>query len=490
MNGAISRLAVFSLALLGALILATTYWQAWAAPGLAQRQENAIQTVAQFTIERGTIYASNGRTVFARNRPRKVGGRTLYFRRYPTRGLAAHVVGYSTQVRSRAGLEESMNDFLTGSNANLSTVVGTGVDKLLGRHVVGNDLVLTLNARAQGVALRALGRRCGAIVAIEPASGRVLVMASTPTYDPNLVEDSYRQINRRTRADCPRPSPFLNRATQGAYVPGSTFKIVTAAAALESGKYTMESRRTDPGYCIEYGRRVNNYDTSRPFGLVTLFQSIQYSINSIFCEIGKELGPDPIVQEMKDFGFYSLPPLETPADERRISGLYRRGEPFEPKDSSEVDPGRLAFGQTELQVTPMQMAMVAAGVANRGVVMQPHVVDRVVGPKGGVVTRARRSALGRTMSEHNASELAGAMEAVVQSGTGTRAQIPGVRVAGKTGTAETGIRGRNQTSFIAFAPVGAPRVAIAVMLENQSGAGGTTAAPIAKEVMQALLRRP
>lgn len=489
MNGQISRLAVFALALLGALILATTYWQAWAAPGLADRKENAIQVVAQFTIERGKIFAADGKTVLATNRARKVNGQTLYFRRYPTRGLTAHVVGYSTQVRSRAGLERSMNDFLTGSNANLSTVVDTQVDKLLGRHVVGNDLHLTLDARAQRVALQALGRNCGSVVAIEPSTGRVLVMASSPTYDPNLVEGRFAEVEN-VRADCPEPSPLVNRATQGAFVPGSTFKIVTAAAALESGQYTMETRKTDPGYCMEYGRRVNNYDTTSPFGSVTLFQAIQYSINSYFCEIGKDLGPEPIVQEMNDFGFYSLPPLETPENERRASGLYKNGRLFEPEDSSEVDPGRLAFGQSELQVTPQQMAMVASGVANRGVVMQPFVVDRVVGPDGKTVTRTKRHALGRTMSEKNALDLAGAMEAVVQSGTGTAAQIPGVRVAGKTGTAETGRQGRNQTAFIAFAPVEAPRVAIAVMLENQSGTGGSTAAPIAKQVLQALLRGP
>ena len=417
-------------------------------------------------------------------------GRTLYFRRYPTRGLAAHVVGYSTQVRSRAGLERSMNDFLTGSNANLSTVVDTQVDKLFGRHVVGNDLHLTLDARAQRVALQALGRNCGSVVAIEPSTGRVLVMANSPTYDPNLIESrlsldspSARRLPAG-RAACSTARP------PGRYVPGSTFKIVTAAAALESGQYTMETRKTDPGYCMEYGRRVNNYDTTSPFGSVTLFQAIQYSINSYFCEIGKDLGPAPIVQEMEDFGFYSLPPLETPENERRASGLYKNGRLFEPEDSSEVDPGRLAFGQSELQVTPEQMAMVASAVANRGVVMQPFVVDRVVGPDGKTVTRTKRHALGRTMSEKNALDLAGAMEAVVQAGTGTAAQIPGIRVAGKTGTAETGREGLNQTAFIAFAPVEAPRVAIAVMLENQSGTGGSTAAPIAKQVLQALLRGP
>jgi penicillin-binding protein A len=489
MNGAISRLAVFALALIGALILATTYWQAWAAPGLADRRENAIQRVAQFTIERGKIYAGDGKTLFATNKARKVNGQTLYFRRYPTGGLAAHVVGYSTQVRSRAGLEQSMNDFLTGSNANLTTVVDTGVDKLLGRHVVGNDVVTTLDVRAQQVALRALGDNCGSVVAIEPTTGRVIVMANHPTYDPNLVEGRYNQIGR-IRANCPVPAPLLNRATAGSFVPGSTFKVVTASAALESGRYTMESRKTDPGYCIEYGKHVNNYDTTRPFGSITLFQAIQYSVNSFFCEIGKELGPGPIIQEMKDYGFYSLPPLETPADERRISGLYHNGRLFEPKSAADVDPGRLAFGQTELQVTPQQMAMVAAAVANHGVLMEPYVVDRILSPKGKVVTRTRQHVLGRTLSPHNAEVLSLAMEAVVRGGTGVAAQIPGVRVAGKTGTAETGRAGRNQTAFIAFAPVGAPKVASAVMLENQTGVGGTTAAPIAKQVMQAILQGP
>jgi penicillin-binding protein A len=489
MNAAISRVAVVALVLIGSLIVATTYWQAWAAPGLNDRKENAIERVAQFTIERGRIYASDGRTVLATNRARRVGGKTLYFRRYPQRGLAAHVVGYSTQVRSRAGLEQSLNDFLTGSNANLSTVVDTTLDRLKGTHVTGNDVVLTLNARAQRVALRALGQNCGAVVVIDPQTGGVLVMASTPTYDPNLVEGHFNQIRRRARGQCSRPDPFFNRATSGAFVPGSTFKVVTASAALESGRWNMRSTFVDPGYCEEYGKHVNNFDTSSPFGTVTLHQAVQYSINSVFCNIGKALGPKPIVEQMKDFGFYSLPPLETPAGERRISGLYKGTRPFEPENSSQVDPGRLAFGQAELQVTPMQMAMVVAAVGNRGVLMRPQLVDRVVSPAGKTVTRTKKEALGQVMSAHNASELGEAMEDVVRAGTGTNAQISGVRIAGKTGTAETGVQGRKMTAFVAFAPVGAPQVAIAVMLENQSGVGGTTAAPIARQVLETLLRR-
>jgi penicillin-binding protein A len=317
------------------------------------------------------------------------------------------------------------------------------------------------------------------------------VMASAPSYDPNLVEGRYNQINR-VQAQCPPKAraPLVNRATAGLYVPGSTFKVVTAAAALESGRYTINSTKYDPGYCEEYGRRVNNYDTSSPFGTINFLQAMQHSVNSFFCNLGKEMGPGPIVDEMKDFGFYSLPPLETPEDERQISGLYKKGTPFEPRDSSEVDPGRLAFGQSELQITPLQMAMVAAGVGNRGIVMRPFLVERVVAPDGGTVTKAKREALGRSMSATNAATVGRMMEAVVAAGTGTSAQIPGIRITGKTGTAETGVEGRNMTAFIAFAPVDGPRVAIAVMLENQSGTGGSTAAPIAKQVMQALLRRP
>jgi peptidoglycan glycosyltransferase len=487
-NTAISRVAVFAVALIVALVVATTYWQTWAAPGLNDRKENSIERVAQFTIERGRIYASDGRTVLATNVARRVKGKTLYFRRYPQRGLAAHVVGYSTQVRSRVGLEKSLNDFLTGSNANLSTVLDTTLDKLKGTHVTGNDVVLTLNARAQRVALRALGPRCGGVVAIDPQTGAVLVMASSPTFDPNLAEGHFNRM-LRARAQCAKPDPVFNRATAGAFVPGSTFKVVTASAALESGRWNMNSTFVDPGYCEEYGKRVNNFDTTSPFGTVTLHQAVQNSINSVFCNIGKTLGPAPIVEQMREFGFYSLPPLETPADERQISGLYKNGRPFEPQNSTQVDPGRLAFGQERLQVTPMQMAMVVAAVGNHGVLMRPHVVDHVVSPDGKTVTRTKKEALGNVMSAQNAAALADAMEDVVRAGTGTNAQIPGVRVAGKTGTAETGVAGKHMTAFLAFAPVGAPRVAIAVMLENQTGVGGTTAAPIAKQVLEALLRR-
>ena len=182
MNKQITRLALTGVGMIVALVVATTYWQAWAAGDLADRQDNQIERVAQFTIDRGEI-RGNG-VIWATNRQVKKGGRTFYFRVYPQRGLAAHVVGYSTQERFRTGLERSMNDYLTGQNANLSTVLETFVDKAKGATIQGNALRLTLVPRAQRAAQNALGRRCGAVVALEPQTGKVLAMYSSPTYDP------------------------------------------------------------------------------------------------------------------------------------------------------------------------------------------------------------------------------------------------------------------------------------------------------------------
>ena len=488
MNPQITRLAVVGVVLIASLIVATTYWQTWASAGLDARQDNAIQRVAQFTIKRGRILAADG-TPLAVNVPRKVRGKTFYFRRYPQRGLLAHAVGYSTQVRSRAGLERSMNDYLTGSNANLNTVLDTTFDRLRGVTVKGNHVVLTIRPNAQRVALHALGGKCGAAVVLEPRTGRVLVLASSPTYNPNLVErrGGWAQINR-IGGGCDPPAPLLNRATRGLYAPGSTFKIVTAAAALDSGRYSLGSTFLDPGYCMEYGKRVNNYDTSSPFGHVNLHQALQYSINSVFCNIGKDLGAGRQIAYTKRFGFYSVPPLETPVNERAPSGLYERDELFNPKNpDTDVDPGRLAFGQERLLVTPLQMAMAAAAVANGGRVMRPYIVERIIAPGGGTIRRTRPDVLGNAMKRDTAAAIAEMMVSVVRAGTGTAAQIPGVTVAGKTGTAETGVAGVNTANFVAFAPAEAPRLAIAVMLESQRGTGGKLAAPIAKQIMQAVL---
>jgi penicillin-binding protein A len=488
-NRQIAKLGLVGVALVAALIVATTYWQTWATAGLADRQDNEIQRVAQFSIKRGLIRASDG-TILASNRIKKVGGQKLYLRRYPQGGLFAHVVGYSTQSRARAGLESSENDYLTGANRNLDTVLKTTLDKIRGATIKGNDLWLTMRAGPQRLAMQQLAGKCGSVVAIDPRNGKVLVMASRPTYDPNLVEKDFARINN-IRAVCRPAAPLLNRATDGLYTPGSTFKVVTASAALDSGRFTPSSRFDDPGYCIEYGQKVRNAgnpEAPETFGSVDLVTGLEHSINSVFCNIGKALGAGKVLGYAKRYGFYEDPPLETPSNERAPSGLYHSGSLFRPSNpQAQVDPGRLAFGQEALLATPLQMAMVAGGVGNKGVVMEPHVVDRVTSPNGGIVTRTKARKLRRAISRRTAQELTQMMEGAVTSGTGTAAQIPGIPVAGKTGTAETGIPGRYTSWFIAFAPANAPRVAVAVVLQDQTGFGGQVAAPIAKTVMQAIL---
>ncbi|HYI75550.1 MAG TPA: penicillin-binding protein 2 [Gaiellaceae bacterium] len=490
MNRQIVRLTYASLILVAVLVVMTTYWQTWAAASLAERQDNSIKRVAEFSIDRGLIFSFAPRKRLARNRERVVDNRTLFFRRYPYGPLAAHVVGYSTVGRSRTGLERSLNDYLTASNSSLSTVLDKTLDELRGKPIQGNDVVTTLDLDAQEVANEALGRNCGAVVALDPRSGRLLVMASSPGFDPNLVEEDFGQIEQIT-ADCTPAAPLLNRGSAGLYVPGSTFKVVTAAAALESKKYTPESTFVDPGYCTVYGKRVNNFDTSRPYGTIDLTSALAYSVNSVFCNIGKKLGAKRILDTAKRFGFYERPPLETPAEERLASGLYDDGRLFYPRVDANVDAGRMAFGQERMLVTALQNAMVAGAIGVGGRLMEPHVVNRIVGPGGKVIERQRPRLIRQAVSKETADAVADMMRLGVAQGTGTSAQISGYSVGGKTGTGETGVPGSNITWFIAFAGEDEdrpPQLAIAVVLQNQSGTGGSTAAPIAREVMQAILQ--
>jgi peptidoglycan glycosyltransferase len=492
-NRAITRLAVAAIVLIAALIVATTYWQTWATAGLADRQDNALAQVAQFTVDRGGIFADDWRLALAKNRKKKVNGETYFFRKYPNGYLAPHVVGYSTQSRFRAGLERSQNDYLTGANGSLGSVAQRELDSLTGVTVRGNDLLLTLDKKAQETAVRELVGKCGAAVALDPRTGRILALASSPTFNPNAIEEHFSAITRLKSAACSYAAPLLNRATQGLYPPGSTFKVVTAAAALDSGSFKPDSTFYDPGYCEEYGKRVSNAgnpESPETFGTVTLAQGLQHSINSVFCNIGKRIGAGKILDYAERFGFYASPDVELPADAQSPSGLYRKHRPYRPRHPEyQVDPGRLAFGQERLLVTPLQMAMVAGTVANDGVLMQPHLLRAVRGPNGKTVTRVRPHEVRRVISRRTAAELTRMMESVVTGGTATNLQIPGTRLAGKTGTAETGIRDRYTTWFIAFAPAEKPKVAVAVALENQTGFGATTAGPIAKSLVEAILAR-
>jgi penicillin-binding protein A len=496
MNRQLNRLALVAIALLVALVVATTYWQTWASAGLQDRQDNAIQRVVQFTVARGLIESAGANKILARNTKLKRNGETFYFRKYPQHTLAAQTIGYSTATRSQSGLERSMNDYLTGANTNLSNAFRSILDRLGPATVHGSNLELTIRPGAQRLAESLLGSRCGSVVAMNPHTGQVYVMASTPTYDLNEIErpNGYAKI-LKIRGQCKGASALYNRATQGLYTPGSTFKTITAAAALDTGTYNANSEFDDPGYCTVYGKQVSNAGNPdqggrEVFGHLNFVTAFQHSVNSVFCNIGLKLGAGTILAYAKRFGFYKTPPLETPGNERAPSGLYNGTHLFDPKDPNQVDPGRLAFGQERMLVTPLQMAMVASTIGNGGVVPRPYLVQKIVAPNGSTVRSTKPGNLGRAIKPETAATLTQMMVAVTEGGTGNAAAIPGIHVAGKTGTAETNVRNVYTAWFISFAPAENPQVAVAVVLEEQlNGFGGAVAAPIAKQVMEALLAR-
>jgi peptidoglycan glycosyltransferase len=501
MNKQLRHVSVLALVLLAALLVSTTYWQTWAQADLAARKDNSVSLIQRLTVDRGKILAADG-TVLATNRTTHKHGLTIYTRVYPQNDLAPQVIGYSTNAGTTTGLEQSTDDYLTGANTNLSNTFKQELDKLGGQTVHGDNVVLTLRPAIQRLALNELAGRCGAVVVLDTKTGAVLAMASSPTYNANLMvqPNGFNKV-KRIKGACGDASALQNNATQGLYTPGSTFKLVTGSAALDSGKFTPNSTFYDPGYCTEYGKNV--YNSSSPdaptahetFGQVTLSQGLEHSINSVFCNVGKAIGAGLILDYAKRYGFYSQPPLDLPSSVLYPSGLYKyihgQYRPWIPQNpATEVDPGRLAFGQERMQVTPLQMALVAATIAHGGVEPKPYLVQKVVAADGSTVTKTTPQTLGRVIKPQTARELNQMMQLVVQGGTGTAAQIPGVPVAGKTGTAETNIPNVYNAWFVAFAPADNPRYVVAVVVEKQpNGFGGAISAPIAKAILEKLLHR-
>jgi peptidoglycan glycosyltransferase len=495
-NTQLRHISVVALVLLAVLIGATTYWQTWAKADLAARKDNSVAIINRLTIDRGKFIGADG-TVLATNRKSHKRGLTIYTRHYPQNDLAPQVIGYSTTAGTTTGLEQSLDDFLTGANTNLSNTLKDELNRLGGQTVHGDNVILTLRPAVQRLALNELARRCGAVVALDAKTGAVYAMASSPTYNENLIlqPHGYAKIGK-IQGSCGDASALQNNATLGLYPPGSTFKMVTAAAALDSGAYTPSSPFNDPGYCTEYGQRVSNAgnpDQNGPeaFGNVTLAQGFEHSINSVFCNIGKHIGGEKILEYAKRFGFYSVPPLETPPGERTASGLYKNGHLFDPSSESQVDPGRLAFGQFNLLATPLQMAMVGQAIANKGEEMQPHLVDRIVAPDGSLVSKTTPQTLGHPIKPQTAAELNQMMQLVVQGGTAASVGFPpSLRVAGKTGTAELGLGTVYDAWFVCFAPADHPRYVVAAVVEKQpNGFGASISAPIAKAIREKLMAR-
>jgi penicillin-binding protein A len=474
-NRPIVRLYGLVFVLFALLIAFTSRWTIFEASSLRANTLNKRGLLQQQRIARGEILASNG-SVLARS---VRGAQGTYTRRYPTGSEFTAPVGYSYIERSQVGLERYRSPALNGQTG---TSVQSILDQLQGRKPRGNNLLTTLVPSAQRTAIAALGEHEGAVVALDPRTGAVEVMASTPSYNANAAasESAFARITRQSG------SPLVNRAVEFGYAPGSTFKVVTATAAIDSGKFTPQSTVSGRNGLPISGVPLKN-DNNESLGQITLTEALARSVNTVYAQVAEQLGKQTMARYMRRFGFDRKPQLDYPADEMSSSGEYL-GEKLLSPTSTRVDVGRMGIGQDKLKVTPLQMAEVAATVANGGTLMKPHLSTAIVEPDGHVVQRISPQVQSVVMRPSTAAALTTMMEAVVGEGTGTSAQIPGVQVAGKTGTAETlGVSPINNVWFIAFAPARKPTVAVAVTVARVPGQGATFAAPVAKQVMEALL---
>ncbi|HEY7961603.1 MAG TPA: penicillin-binding protein 2 [Solirubrobacteraceae bacterium] len=481
MNRPIVRLYLLVVVLFALLVAFTSRWTIFEASSLRANTLNKRGVLEQERIDRGRILAADG-TVLARS-VRGVEG--TYTRTYPPGEEFAAAIGYSYTDLGQAGLESFRNAPLSGRASNELQGI---LDQLQGSRPQGEDVVTTLDPVAQRTAIAALGEHSGAVVALDPRSGAVRVMASTPGFDPNALRSrtSYARLTRETQGNPPAKS-LLNRATQYGYAPGSTFKVITATAAIDSGQFTPSSTVSGRNGVVISGLALQN-DNGENLGQITLTQALARSVNTVWAQVAERLGKRTLARYMNRFGFDRKPQLDYPAGQMSSSGEYLGARLLAPT-SPRVDVGRMGIGQDRLRVVPLQMAEVAAAVADHGTLMVPHLTDRIVDADGRTVARVGPRVQAQVMKPSTAAAVTAMMEAVVNEGTGVPAQIPGVQVAGKTGTAETQIgTAINNVWFIAFAPAANPTVAIAVTLKGVPGQGAAFAAPVARQVMEALLR--
>ena len=475
MNAPITRLYLVVLALFAVLVIGTSWNTIFRADALRDTPRNRRALLEQQRIRRGVIRDDHG-DLLARSLRQSDG---TYSRTYPDNGLFPHAVGYSFTRYGRAGLEQAENNALSGTTNQLGTIF----DRLSGSQPEGDDVLTTLDPAAQRAALQGLAGRKGAVVALDPQTGAIKAMASVPGYNPNDIArpGTFSRLNRDNSA------PLLNRTTQAGYPPGSTFKVVTAIAAMDSGRFTPDSTVSGKNLKPISGVPLRNFNNEN-FGQITLTDALTHSVNTAWATIGEKLGKGTMAKYMDRLGFDQQVEVDLPSSERRASGEFAGGRLIRPT-SDAVDVGRMAIGQDKLNVTPLQMAMVASAVANGGKLMRPHLTDRIVDRDGRTVEKVLPRSMSQVMSPQAAGEVADMMGKVVQEGTGTAAALQGISVGGKTGTAEVDRPcGPNQVWFIAFAPRHDPKVAVAATVECSSGTGGEVAGPIAKQVMQELVR--
>jgi peptidoglycan glycosyltransferase len=471
------------------------YWQAEDLSSLSAHPDNRRVRDLQFSRERGAILVQ-GKAIAQSVKSKD---RYKFQRVYPNGPQYAQVTGYFSRDFGLGGIESNQDSILSGSDSSL--FVNRVIDLFGNDEPKGGNVTVTINPKAQKAAfdgLRKLGTNVkGAVVAIEPATGKILAMVSSPTYDPNkLATHDFAAAGRtKARLQSSPDGPLQNRAIEETLPPGSTFKVVTSSAALDKSRFTPDSRV--PGgriLDVTNGRPVQNENgASCGGGTITLARALEVSCNVAFAWLGLKVGEKDMRAQSDAYGFGAryFTELDDSLTKQAISHF---SDP--PPGSDTLDPAFLALsaiGQYDVRATPLQMAMVAAGVANSGKVMKPYLVDEVQSPDLDVLKKTESSELSQAISPASARQLTEMMVGVVDQGTAVSAQIPGVRVAGKTGTAQSAPGRPPYAWFVSFAPADDPKVAVAVLVqdagvERDAISGNGLAAPIAKSVMEAVIQ--
>lgn len=473
MNGPIRRLAIGLFVCLGVLVGAVTWIQAVRADDYRSDPRNTRQAISQAGKERGVIVAADG-TILAESVPSPDDPRQ-FDRVYPEGPVFAHTVGYTSVIVGDGGLEGAFVDIL---RSRRDLTFSDLVSAILGRELSPRSMRLTMDSGLQRLAYEALGDRSGAVVALDPSTGGILAMVSTPSFDPSALDGPDGAAYwEELLADPDRP--LADRATRELFPPGSTFKTLVTAAAVDVGVAGPETTFDDPAEFQLPGSTatVSNFGGGRcgDGTEVTLMRGFVRSCNTVFANLAIQVGASDIGIMAEALGFNQE--LEFPWEVATSSFLT--------DELAEDDAalGQSGLGERDVRATPLQMAMVAAAIANEGVVPEPYLIDEIFDADGNTVQHTQPSTLGRAMAPATATIVAQMMERVVTEGTGTAATVPGVRVAGKTGTAQAR-DGQSYPWFIGFAPIDAPSIAIAVMFEPQpatgeSDTGGRVAAPVA-----------
>jgi peptidoglycan glycosyltransferase len=479
MHVQIRRVGLALLVLLLAVFFMLNYVQIYAANRIASNPENDRNLIREYSIKRGDIITVDQVTIA---RSVKTGGKYKYTRTYPGGDLYGQITGYYSRLYGSSRIEASYNDSLLGESGLIS--IQDIEDHFLGSGEQGDDVKLTIDSELQAAARESLGSQFGAVVAIDPTNGDVRALWGTPSFDPTPIAshdlDEAKQAFQQLRTDQERP--LVNTTTSRGYPPGSTFKVVTTIAALESGRFTRQSTFPDEALLDipQTDQDLTNFTKTACTGTgqIDLFTALEISCDTTFAIIGMR-----IHQEVKDI-----------ADKLGFNKPIDFDIATEPSAFPEVGDDNIPFrayqgiGQGDVVATPLQMALVASAVANDGDLVKPHLVKEVIDSSGDVVSSPAVETT-RVMSSETASEITDMMVAVVEGGTGTNAQIAGIEVAGKTGTAQSLQGAAPHAWFIAFAPADDPEIAVCVFVRNggsfgAEATGGTVAAPIARQIIE------